>query len=136
MRGNLSARAPIDNGPERTSGSVGLYATHGGDHVTYSGGPDRGNGTHAICIVDDAKGELGGTIVAELEQPVVRIAKLLARIGQLVAGKPEGGIIMRVPRAGRINVAQVRVRIHWRAWQNRTTHDPAQHAGAAKIAPG
>ncbi|WP_242130476.1 IS110 family transposase [Sphingobium sp. Sx8-8] len=55
----------------------------------------------------DATGELVRALAILLEQHVLQIAKLSARIEHAVAQLPDGRIIMSFPRAGRICAAQI-----------------------------
>jgi len=64
-------------------------------------------GGHAQEVESDENGELVRALVALLEQLVMQIAKLSARIEHAVAQLPDGQTVMSFPRTGRICAAQI-----------------------------
>ena len=62
---------------------------------------------HAAALEEEAKGELVAHCVSILKTLVARLTTLKRRIEHEVARLPRGRVIMRFPRAGKVNAAQI-----------------------------
>ena len=81
----------------------------------------------------DAKGELVRALVRTLQSLVAEIGKITSRIEHMVAGLPDGQIVMSFPRAGKICAAQILAELGSVRERFQTEDQLASEAGVAPV---